>query len=123
MAIFVAPVIAGALAEGVELGRGRTRHEGVSLIARESLFLLVALPPLTLLAVLSAIGVSYTRTIQAIILVGTASLGFWCGLAGRRAGLTGWRFVLCVACGLGLGAMTLMLQAILEPGTPTPFVP
>jgi hypothetical protein len=62
------------------------------------------------------------RTIQVIILAGIASLGFWGGLAGRRAGLTGWRFVLCVACGLGLGAMTLMLQAILQSAT-EPFIP
>jgi hypothetical protein len=122
-AIFAAHVFAGALAERVQLGRSLTRPERVTLLARESQFLLLALPPVTLLAVLTAIGLSYTRTIQVIILAGVASLGFWCGLAGRRAGLTGWRFVLCVACGLGLGAMTLLLQAILQPGTPTPFVP
>jgi hypothetical protein len=57
-----------------------------------------------------------------IVLAGIAFLGFWGGLAGRRAGLTGWRFVLCVARGLGLGAMTLVLQAILQPGT-EPFIP
>jgi hypothetical protein len=64
---------------------------------------LLALPPLALLAVLAALGVSYARVIQVIIGVGIASPGFWGGLAGHRAGLTGLRLVLCVAGGLGLG--------------------
>jgi hypothetical protein len=53
---------------------------------------------------------------------GIASLGFWGGFAGHRAGLTGLRLVLCVAGGLGLGALTLLLAAILQPGT-KPFAP
>jgi hypothetical protein len=122
VAIFASHVFAGDLAKRVELGRVLTRHERVTLIGRESRFLLLALPPLALLAVLTALGVSYTRTIQVIILAGIASLGFWGGLAGHRAGLTGWRFMLCVACGLGLGGLTLVLQAILQPGI-DPFVP
>ena len=59
---------------------------------------------------------------QVIIGAGTASLGFWGGLAGHRAGLTRLRLVLCVAGGLGLGALTLLLAAILQPGT-KPFAP
>jgi hypothetical protein len=117
VAIFASHVFAGALVARVELGRGLTMRERVTLIARESRFLLLALPPLALVTVLSAIGTSYTRTIQVIILAGIASLGFWGGFAGRRAGLTGWRLLLCVAYGLGLGALTLVLQTILQPGT------
>jgi hypothetical protein len=121
-AIFAAHVFAGTLTERVRLGRGLTRRERVALIGGESQFLLLALPPLALLAVLAALGVSYARVIQVIIGVGIASLGFWGGLAGHRAGLTGLRLVLCVAGGLGLGALTLLLAAILQPGT-KPFAP
>jgi hypothetical protein len=58
------------------------------LIASESRLLLLALPPLALLAVLAALGVSYARFIQVIIGAGIASLGFWGGLGGHGAGLT-----------------------------------
>ena len=122
VAIFAAHLFAGVLAERLELGRSLTKHERITLIAREARFLLLAVPPMMLLAALSAVGVSYTRTIQVIILAGIASLGFWGGVAGRRTGLTGWRLVLCVTYGLGLGALTLVLQAILQPGT-NPFMP
>jgi hypothetical protein len=121
-AIFAAHVFAGTLTERVRLGRGLTRRERVSLFAGESQFLLLALPPLALLSVLAALGVSYTNIIKVIIGAGIASLGFWGGFAGHRAGLTGLRLVLCVAGGLGLGALTLMLAAILQPGT-QPFIP
>ena len=122
VAIFAAHVFAGTLTERVRLGRGLTRRERLSLIAGESQFLLLALPPLALLSVLAALGVSYTNIIAVIIGAGIASLGFWGGFAGHRAGLTGLRLVLCVAGGLGLGALTLMLAALLQPGT-QPFIP
>jgi hypothetical protein len=121
-AIFAAHVFAGALTERVRLGRGLTGRERVALIAAESQFLLLALPPFALLAVLAGLGVSYARVIQVIIGVGIASLGFWGGLAGHRAGLSGLRLALSVAGGLGLGALTLLLAAILQPGT-QPFAP
>ncbi len=122
VAIFAAHVFGGTLTERVRLGRGLTWRERVALVTGESQFLLLAVPPLALLSVPAALGVSYTRIIQVIIGVGIASLGFWGGLAGHRAGLTGLRLVLCVAGGLGLGALTLVLAAMLQPGT-RPFAP
>jgi hypothetical protein len=53
-------------------------------------FLLVAIPPLAILVVLTITGVWNTRIIQVIVLTGVLSLGVWGGVAGRRAGLTGW---------------------------------
>jgi hypothetical protein len=107
---------------GPRLGRRLTRHERTGLLAAESVFLLLAVPPLTLLFVLSAAGVSYAHAIKSILLVGVMSLGFWGGLAGRRSGLTGWAVVACVLCGLAVGATVLVLQAVLQPGT-EPFQP
>ena len=95
VAIFASYVFAGALAERVRLARSLTGRERLALLVRESRFLLLALPPLALLSALSAIGLSYTSTIQVIVFVGIASLGFWGGVAGRHAHLTGWRLVLC----------------------------
>ena len=72
--------------------------------------------------VLTIAGVSYTRIIQVIVLAGMLSLGVWGGVAGRRAGLTGWALVLSIASGLLLGGIILVLQALLQPGQ-APFRP
>ena len=84
--------------------------------------MLVAVPPLAILVVLTMAGVSYSRTIQVIVLCGVVSLGVWGGVAGRRAGLTGWAFTLSIAYGLMLGGIVLAVQALLQPGQ-NPFRP
>jgi hypothetical protein len=65
---------------------------------------------------------SYTRIIQVIVLTGVLSLGIWGGVAGRRAGLSGWALVLSIVSGLFLGGIILVLQALLQPGH-EPFRP
>jgi hypothetical protein len=44
------------------------------------------------------------------------------GVAGRRAGVTGWALVLPIAYGLLVGGIILVLQALLQPGR-EPFHP
>jgi hypothetical protein len=44
------------------------------------------------------------------------SLGLWGGVAGRRAGLSGWRLALTVLGGLVVGSVILVLQVMLQPG-------
>ena len=66
--------------------------------------------------ILTIAGVSYTRIIQVIVLTGVLSLGVWGGVAGRRAGLTGWPLVVPITYGLFVGAIILILQALLQPG-------
>jgi hypothetical protein len=83
---------------------------------------LVAVLPLAILVVLTIADVSYTRIIQVIVLTGVLSLGVWGGVAGRRAGLTGWALVLSIAYGLLLGGIILVFQAFLQPGH-NPFRP
>jgi hypothetical protein len=72
VAIFASHVFAGVLAKRVQLGRSLTGRERLALLVRESRFLLLALPPLALLSALSAIGLSYTSTIQVIAFVEVA---------------------------------------------------
>jgi hypothetical protein len=84
--------------------------------------LLVTVPPLAILVVLTIVGISYTRIIQVIVFTGVLSLGVWGGVAGRRAGLSGWALVLSIASGLLLGGIILVLQALLQPGH-QPFRP
>lgn len=116
VAVFTSHVFSGWIARRLELGRALRRPERVALLTREARFLLVAVPPMVLLVTMSLFGVPYARTIQVIILAGVASLRFWGAVAGRRAGLTAWGIAGCAVCGLGLGAITLVLQAILQPG-------
>jgi hypothetical protein len=122
VAVFTSHVFSGWIAGRLELGRALRREERVALLAGEARFLLVAVPPMVLLVTMSLFRVPYARTIQVIVLAGVASLGFWGAVAGRRAGLGARGIVGCVICGLGLGAITLVLQAILQPGTGT-FTP
>jgi hypothetical protein len=104
------------------LGRPLTRHERRAVFVEECRFLLITVPPLAILVVLTIAGVSYTRTILVIVLTGVLSLGVWGGVAGRRAGLTGWALVFSIAYGLLLGGIILVLQAMLQPGR-DPFRP
>jgi hypothetical protein len=121
-AIFLSHIFAAALAHRVTTGRPLTHRELRAVFGKEARFLLIAVPPLVMLLALSVFGVTYSRSIQVIVAAGVLSLGFWGGLAGRRAGLRGWSFAVSVLYGLGLGAVMLALQAILQPGS-HPFQP
>lgn len=72
-----------------------------------------------LTTVLSTAGVSLNTCIQIVMWVGVASLGFWAGLAGRRAWLTGWHLAIAVPAGVIVGVLVLGIQALLEPGGKT----
>lgn len=122
LAIFLGHVFGAALGMRVAQGRPLTRREHRAVFLEECRFLLVAVPPLAILVVLTMAGVSYSRTIQVIVLCGVVSLGVWGGVAGRRAGLTGWALTLSIAYGLMLGGIVLALQALLQPGQ-NPFRP
>jgi hypothetical protein len=122
LAIFLSHVFGAALGTRVVLGRPLTLRERRAVLVDECRFLLVAVPPLAILVVLTIAGVSFTRIIQVIVLTGVLSLGVWGGVAGRRAGVTGWALVLPIAYGLLLGGIILVLQALLQPGR-EPFRP
>lgn len=116
LAIFLSHLFGAELGTRVAVGRPLTWRERRSAFVEECRFLILLVPPLAILVVLSLAGVSYGQIIQVIILTGAASLGVWGGLAGHRAGLTGWGVVASVAYGLVLGGVILALQALLQPG-------
>jgi hypothetical protein len=122
LAIFLSHVFGAALGSRVALGRPLTRHEHRTFFVEECRFLLIAVPPLVILVILAVAGVSFTRIIQVIVLTGMLSLGVWGGVAGRRAGLTGWPLLVPITYGLFVGAIILTLQALLQPGH-NPFPP
>jgi VanZ family protein len=57
-----------------------------------------------------------SEAIRSVLVLGAVSLGFWGGVAGRRAGLTGWRLMRAVMAGLLIGVLILALQVFLQPG-------
>ena len=122
LAIFLGHVFGAGLGTRVALGRPLTRPERRAVFLEECRFLLLAVPPLAILVVLTIAGVSYSWIIKVIVLTGVLSLGVWGGVAGRRAGLTGWPLVLSIGYGLVLGGIILALQAVLQPGH-DPFRP
>ena len=116
LAIFLSHLFGAELGIRVARGRPLTWRERRLAFVEECRFLVIMIPPVLILIVLSVAGVSYGRIIQVIILVGVASLGVWGGVAGHRAGLTGWGLVASTAYGLLLGGVILALQALLQPG-------
>jgi len=116
LAMFISHVFSAGLARQGELHERPGRSEQMKIIRAESRFLLLAAPALALLIILTAAGVSLGSSIQAIIFLEGASLGFWGFVAGRRAGLAGWPLARTVVFGLILGLVVLALQVILQPG-------
>ena len=90
--------------------------ERMEIVRAEARFLWLAVPPVVITVVLHLAGVSLTNCIRMILILGVASLGFWGGVAGLRAGFTGRRLVLAVLAGLLVGTLILALQVVLEPG-------
>ena len=91
-------------------------RERMAVVRTESRFLLIAVPPLALAGLLMVLGVELSAAIRWIVAVGVVSLGVWGGVAGRRAGLEGWRLASAVMAGLLIGAVILLLQVALQPG-------
>jgi hypothetical protein len=86
VAIILGPVVAmvghgfaATLAAYPTLGRRPTRRELLRIVRHESHFLLVCAPQLTLLVLLSLVGLNLTDTVRVLIWISAASLGFWGG--------------------------------------------
>jgi|SRR5450755_1366735 hypothetical protein len=116
LAMFVSHVFSASLARQTELHGRPGRSEQMGIIRTELRFLLLAAPALALLIILTAAGVSVGNSIQAVIFLEGASLGYWGFVAGRRAGLAGWPLARTVVFGLIVGLLVLALKVFLQPG-------
>jgi hypothetical protein len=116
VAMFLAHVFSAAVAQQVELERPITGGDWVGIVRAESRFLLLCVPPLAIVSVLFALGVSLTNAIRVTLWLEAASLGYWGFVAARRSGLVGWRVVGLVVAGLVIGLVVLLLQVALQPG-------
>ncbi len=116
LAMFLAHVFSAAMAQHVEVGRVLSRKEWGGIARIQAPFLLLCVPPLAVVSVLYAFNVSLTEAIRITLWLGTASLGYWGFVAGRRGGFVGWRLFGVVIAGLLIGVVILLIQVFLQPG-------
>jgi hypothetical protein len=116
LAMFLSHIFSASLAQQLTLGRPVTIRERMRIARFESRFLLICVPPVLLVGILALLGVSMVDAIRYLLVLGTGSLGYWSGRAGRRAGLTGWRLARAVLAGLVIGALILGMYVLLQPG-------
>jgi hypothetical protein len=116
VAMFLAHVFSASLAKQVDLGKALTWSDRSAIVASESRFLLLCVPPLAIVFVLFAFGRSLSGAIRVTLWLEALSLGYWGYLAAHRSGIAGWRVVTYIAAGLLLGIVVLLLQVALQPG-------
>ncbi len=116
LAMFLAHTFSAAVAQHVEAERILTGKEWREVVRIQVPFLLLCVPPLAIVTFLYAVGVSLSDGIRVTLWFGTASLGYWGFVAGRRAGFVGWRMVMVVIAGLLIGVVILLIQVLLQPG-------
>jgi hypothetical protein len=124
VAVIVGPVVAictthifsDSLVQLVELGRRPTMKEWLVTARYELRFLLLAVPPLTVLLVLHLANVALTDAVRVVIWLEALSLGFWAGLAAWYAGLRGRLLGCSILGGVVISGVVLLLQLILQPG-------
>jgi hypothetical protein len=115
LAMLLAHIFSAVVAQHVEVGRILTPGEWFGIIKIQAPFFLLCVPPLAIVSVLYACGASLTIGIRVTVWFGTASLGYWGFVAGRRAGFVGWRMAAVIAAGLLVGVVILLVQVILQP--------
>ena len=117
VAMVIGHVFAASLAAYAAHRRRATKRELLRIVRHESRFLSVCVPQIVLLLMLTLVGLGLNETVRVLIWCSAASLGFWGGLAARRAGLRGRGVALGVIAGLAAGGAVLLLQVFLQPGT------
>ena len=115
VAIFVTHVFAAGLAQHIALQRRLTGDESLAIVRTHAPYLLLAVPPLALMGLFALAGVPISSAIRAVIWIEALSIGFWAGLAARRAGLRGVSLVVAVLAGLIVSVIVLGLQVFLQP--------
>jgi len=116
LAMFIAHVFSASLARQVAEGRRLRWEERITIMRAEARFLLLAGPPLAVLAVTQLAGISLKWSVNIIVWTGALSLGYWGYVGGKRAGFTRRQLAGAIAGGLLVGLIILILQVLLQPG-------
>ena len=122
-AVIIAPILAlglahffsGGLQAYAELQRPPTAAEWRSHGLDQVEIVLAAVPSLVVLGVGWLSPLDTRSTISLILWTGVATLIGLAALAGRRAGLRGWRWALAAVSGGLVGLIVISLQIVLKP--------
>ncbi len=95
MAISFAPLFALAMAHGfsealdfqIRHGRRLVRADRLRLLAENATFLLIAIPPIIVMAALAMLGWHANDIVALVQVLGLLSLSFWGAYAARKSGL------------------------------------
>jgi hypothetical protein len=116
VAMFLAHTFSAAMAKHVEAERVLTLSEWLAIVRMQAPFLFLFVPPVVIVSVLFAFGMTLSDSIMVTLWVGVASLGYWAGVVGKRAGIVGWRLAGVIVAGLVIGIVVLLIQVFLQPG-------
>ncbi len=123
-AVVIAPVVATAIAHGFSEAldliahRRRPLHaaEWRHVVADQLHLLLVAVPPLVVVAIGLVTPLDPRGTLAVMLWCGFATLVLLTAMAAWRAGLRGWRLLVAGTAGGLLGLFVIALQIVLKPG-------
>ena len=115
VALMLAHLFGEALDEHIRLHRPLRAHEWRAAVVDSTVFLLMCVPLLAVLVVGQVLRLELATTVRLMLWLGVLSLGFWGWLAGRHAGLRGWRLLGSALAGLVIGLVVISLQLVLKP--------
>jgi hypothetical protein len=115
LALAVAHLFAEVLHAISELARPLTRAEWKHHVLDQGPWFLAALPPLVMLGIGWVSPLDALSTITLVLWTAVITLVAIAAVAGRRAGLTGWRWLLTAATGGLVGLIVIALQVLLKP--------
>ena len=123
MVVILAPLLALAIAHLFaevlhaisELRHPLTRHEWEHHLRDQLPWFLSAVPPLVALGIGWLSPLDALSTITVVLWTAVVTLVVIAAVAGRRAGLTGWRWLVTAASGGLVGLLVIGLQIVLKP--------
>jgi hypothetical protein len=115
VALGAAHLFAEAMEEHYRRQRPLTGAEWRHLATEQLRILVAAVPPLLVLAVGWVSPLDPRGTIEVLLWTGVATLVFLSLVAGRRAGIRGWRLAVAGLSGGVVGLIVISLQILLKP--------
>lgn len=115
VALALAHLFADVLDHQVSHSRHPTGAEWRSMLADSAQHLLVAVPLLVTYLIAYELTGAMRPAVTWMLVLGTASLGMWGYLAGRRVGYHGWALVTTALAGLLVGSVIILVQVLLKP--------
>ena len=115
LALGVAHLFSEVIEEHYHLQRPLTGAEWRRLSVGQLKILVAAIPPLVILGIGWLNPLDERRTIAVLLWTGMATLVGLSFIAGRRAGLRGWRLAVAGISGGVVGLIVISLQVLLKP--------